>query len=134
AVIYSNAIPVWATMTARETPPGGCPTSALTLLPGESLFSADRHFYLLYQMDGNLVVYESGAGALWASGTTGSSPGRTVMQSDGELIIYDAASRLIFTTNTSGHPGAQLVMQNDGNLVIYAATGVAVWSTQTARP
>src|SRR5262249_20321366 len=75
AVIYSNAIPVWATMTARETPPGGCPTSALTLLPGESLFSADRHFYLLYQMDGNLVVYESGAGALWASGTTGSSPG-----------------------------------------------------------
>ncbi|HMF95002.1 MAG TPA: hypothetical protein VKE96_11940 [Vicinamibacterales bacterium] len=133
AVIYANGVPVWATNTGRGAPTAGCPSSPLTLLPGESLVSADGRFYLQYQMDGNLVVYESGVGPIWASGTAGSSPGRLVMQGDGNLVLYDAASRVVAATNTGGHPGARLVMQDDGNLVIYAANGDAVWSTHTVR-
>ena len=133
AVIYADGVAVWATKTVQSRPPGICPTDTLTLLPGESLVSADGRFLLVYQTDGNLVVYETGAGALWASGTAGSSAGRATMQDDGNLVVYDAASRAVFATNTSSHPGASLVMQNDGNLVIYDANGVAIWATQTAR-
>ena len=133
AVIYADGVPVWATNTARSTLPGMCPPSDITFLPDESLVSADGRFYLLYQTDGNLVLYETGAGPIWASGTAGSTAGRAVMQHDGNLVVYDAASRIVFATNTSSHPGARLVMQNDGNLVIYDSNGTAIWATQTVR-
>jgi hypothetical protein len=133
AVIYADGVPVWATNTAQATPPGICPPKPVTLFPDDSLVSADGHFFLLYQTDGNLVVYESGAGPVWASDSAGSSAGRAVMQGDGNLVVFDAMSRVVFATNTSSHPGARLVMQNDGNLVIYDTNGVAIWATETAR-
>ncbi|MBW8862886.1 MAG: DUF11 domain-containing protein [Acidobacteria bacterium] len=132
-VIYRDGVAVWATNTVQKTSPRGCSSNSLTLLPGEALVSQDGHFALVYQGDGNLVVYEICVRALWASGTAGSSAGQAVMQGDGNLVVYDAASRVVFASRTSSHPGARLVMQNDGNLVISAANGIPIWSTQTSR-
>jgi hypothetical protein len=132
-VIYRDGVAVWATDTVQKTSPRGCSSSSLTLLPGGFLASQDGHFSLVYQADGNLVVYEVGVRALWASGTAGSSAGQAVMQGDGNLVVYDAAWRIVFASRTSSHPGAQLIMQNDGNLVISAANGIPIWSTQTSR-
>lgn len=133
AVMYKDGVIVWATHTAQDTSPRGCVFDTLVLMPGDFLASPNRRFYLLYQPDGNLVLYETGVGAFWASGTAGSSPGRLAMQGDGNLVIYDGSSRAIAATNTAGSPGAQLVVQDDGNVVIYATDGTAVWATHTIR-
>lgn len=47
----------------------------------ESLVSTDGRYLLLYQRDGNLVLYDQGRGGpLWAIDTAGTDPGHALMQ------------------------------------------------------
>ena len=103
------------------------------LRPGDSVRSYNGRFELVYQGDGNLVLYENGA-AQWASGTHGRSAGFVIMQHDGNFVIYDANDVPIWTSQgTFGHDGAWLIVQDDGNVVIYSSDGVPLWATNTAR-
>lgn len=103
-----------------------------SLGPGQSVSSDDGSFTLLYQMDGNLVLY-GGAGALWASNTVDTAPGFVSLQGDGNFVIYNADGAALWATNTFGD-GNWLSVQNDGNVVIYDAGGNALWATNTAQP
>jgi uncharacterized repeat protein (TIGR01451 family) len=133
AVIYDRGSPLWSTDTVATTPSEGCPPDSLVLFPGSALSSPSGRFFLLYQLDGNLVLYDRGIEPLWASGTLGVPTGQVIMQGDGNLVLYDRAGRPAFATNTSGNPGAQLRLQDDGNLVIYTSHGVPIWATMTFR-
>lgn len=98
------------------------------MLPGESLTSANRQFRLLYQLDGNLVLYDDSSHvAVWSSVTSGMAAGRVSMQPDGNLVVYDAAGQFHWATSTSGSTGARMMLQNDGNMVIYDAANAVVW-------
>jgi hypothetical protein len=83
---------------------------------------------LVYQNDGNLVLYRfvSGQGygtAIWASNTNGRSAGNAVLQNDGNFVLYDSNGRAYWSTNTWNCAGSwdykQLDMQVDENLVLY---------------
>lgn len=102
------------------------------LRPGERLVSRDGRSDLLYQHDGNFVLYNAGA-PRWASGTHGTRPGVVCMQGDGNLVIRDADDVAIWASATFT-PHASLTVQDDGNAVIYTAAGVPVWATGTASP
>lgn len=117
------------------------------LNPGDILFSATRAFQLIFQTDGNLVLYAiddatlpvditqgSYSKVIWASNTNGSGAIRCVMQTDGNLVLYTASDAAVWASSTNGRPGAFLRCQDDGNLVIYVG-GTAVWASNTyARP
>jgi len=108
------------------------------LWPGQSLtkdvplYSDDQVFRLVFQDDGNLVVYDNQNRALWASGTNGQAASQCIMQTDGNLVIYGYYNA-IWASGTNGWWGAYLDMQNDGNLVIYYPVSYtdAVWATGT---
>jgi len=88
---------------------------------------------LVFQSDGNLVLYDRDAGALWASGTNGRGGNKAIVQDDGNFVIYDAQNRPLWATGTSGRgAGAYLKVQDDGNLVLYAAGGAPLWASQTS--
>jgi hypothetical protein len=126
------------------------PATGDTMNPGEALApwitSANGLYTLVFQSDGNLVLYENGStNALWASGTNisnggiGPGSGPCIMQEDGDLVIYGTLPQPIgfgqvFSTGTGGHPGSRLVVQNDGNVVIYTPDGTALWATNTVQP
>jgi hypothetical protein len=74
---------------------------------------------LVYQLDGNLVIYVSGGVPTWSSGTEGHSVGSLEMQADGNLVLSDAMGP-VRATRTEGNPGAMVQLQDDGNLVVYA--------------
>jgi pimeloyl-ACP methyl ester carboxylesterase len=103
------------------------------LHPGDSLASSNGLYHLVYQGDGNLVLYDDGGRPLWASHTDGSAPGVAVMQGDGNFVIYNGYSDPIWHTATHGYGGAYLEVGNDGNVVIYDASGSPLWATGTAR-
>lgn len=107
-------------------------TNDAQLLPGEFLLSPTHGYKLLYQFDGNLVLYRGDGVALWSSGTVGQTPGRAVMQADGNFVIFGPANEVQFQTGTFGNPGATLSLQDDGNLVIYSAGGTPLFATGTA--
>jgi hypothetical protein len=102
---------------------------------GQSIVSNNGIYQLIFQTDGNLVLYKRYPGvaqrALWASGTNGLASDSYIRQGDGNLVIYDPGSHAIWSSGTYGHPGSRLVRQDDGNLVIYQPNNVAIWATGT---
>jgi len=120
-------------------PGGGTPSGggAGSMSPDQSLYSGgsiqsgNGRFTLVYQGDGNLVLYRSDGRPLWASQTAGRSAGRTVMQLDGNLVVYDGGGTPIWASGTNGYGGAWLIVQDDGNLVIYSASGAPLWASGT---
>lgn len=100
------------------------------LRPNEWITSADGRFDLVFQDDGNLVLYRWDGVPLWAS-NTGGSAGQTWMQGNGNLVIYNASGVSVWTSGTNGNPGAYLIVQSDGNVVIYSGWGVPLWATNT---
>ena len=139
---YEQLASLWTSMGGRQLP--ARPRIAAQpdrlhagegLLMGSQLTSADGRFRLIFQADGNLVLYGPGHQAMWASGTNGHlNAYDAVMQSDGNLVIYDGGNHAIWASGTDGHGGGWLVVQNDGNLVLHGADGRAVWATNTAVP
>lgn len=111
-----------------------------SLKPGESLTSPDERFTLMYQADGNLVLYQQNVAARWNTETHGTAAGSACMQLDGSLVVYDARGRVTWTSAGSGgkygeqHRGSSLEVQNDGNLVVYAADRSVLWASGTSGP
>lgn len=101
------------------------------LFVGEALVSSNGRFSLFMQSDGNLVLYQNGYGATWASNTVGSGASRLIMQADGNLVIYRADNTPVWASYTQGNGPSTFYVQEDGNLVIYNEAGSATWATYT---
>ncbi len=106
----------------------------VALARGEGLRSCSGRYHLAHQGDGNVVLYDDGAGSrvLWTTATAGRATSQLVMQGDGNLVLYSGA-RALWSSGTVGRAGATLAVQDDGNVVIYAPGNRAVWSTGTNR-
>lgn len=116
-----------ATSTPLPTSPASTLSGGERLYPDQRMYSPNGAYVLIYQNDGNLVLYGP-AGPLWASDTLGQAPGFATMQGDGNVVIYRADGVPIWATDTSGMPGAELRVQDDGFLVLYDAGHGPMWS------
>jgi hypothetical protein len=104
------------------------------LLSGQSLQSPGGRMRLVYQPDGDLVLYDDNRRErLWSSGTAGSRPGRAILQLDGNLVVYDRDGSARWSSGTSGNRNAQLVVQDDGNVAIVSWDGRTVWDRFRGR-
>ena len=92
------------------------------IAPGNS-YTLGQYF-LIFQTDGNLVLYKNGSQAIWSSGTAGSGATDAWMQADGNFVIYNNG-RPVWQSNTAGTPNPFLSLQADGNLVVYGQ--IPVW-------
>lgn len=119
---------------AASGPSSGSPASTLSagerLYPDQRLYSPSGAYVLIYQNDGNLVLYGP-SGPLWASDTIGQAPGFATMQGDGNVVVYRADGVPIWATDTAGMPGAELRVQDDGFLVLYDAGNSPMWTGPT---
>ena len=99
---------------------------------GQQTRSANVQYRLIFQSDGNLVLYSGGRNggtyAGWQSGTCCFGPNRATMQGDGNLVIYSNNNLPICSSRTQNNPGAYLRVQSDGNLVIYNWNNQPIWA------
>ncbi len=111
------------------------PVIKSTLLPNEILSndayisSPNGRFQLIMQSDGNLVLYEVGVRAKWASGTDGRGIQTCIFQGDGNFVLYGFYGGAVWNSGTNGNANSRLILQDDGNLVIYSSSGVPIWNT-----
>lgn len=90
--------------------------------------SSEHNHTLIFQNDGNLVVYDDGdSNPIWSSNTQGEGA-RAVFQRDGNLVVYSVYGNPVYSSNTANQGGVVLKLQRDGNLVIYTSSGRAIWS------
>jgi Cutinase len=97
------------------------------------LMSPDGVFVLIFQSDGNLVLFGHRYQPLWASNTAGQPGNHVVLQPDGNLVMYSAGGQPVWYNGMNGTAGTRVVVQADGNLVEYNAAGQAAWHTNTGR-
>jgi hypothetical protein len=135
AVIYSSAgLPLWSTRT--DGSPEGYNyinhfLSSTLIYPMQELRTADGRHRMLFQADGNLVLYSSGK-AVWASGTDGKPVSFMALQEDGNLVIYDHSLKPLWASGTDGQGRSRLFMQDDGNLVLYNSINQPTWNSGTS--
>jgi hypothetical protein len=95
----------------------------------QSLTSPSGSCTLVYQDDGNLVLYRYDLDhAVWASNTYGTSVGELALQTDGNLVLYNRDGHAVWATGTDGRPAARLSVRDEGTVVLQAVDGSELWS------
>jgi hypothetical protein len=103
--------------------------SGQALYPGQAIVSSGNGYKLLFQSDGNLVMYKgSSPYTAWQSHTYAENAAFAVMQTDGNFVIRNYQGQPLWSTGTGGNPGARLVIQGDSNLVVYTFSSRPLWS------
>jgi hypothetical protein len=110
----------------------------------ETIYSANKKFFLKVQDDGNLVVYQvltnGGEDAIWSTNTQRSyvSDVTLKMQTDGNLVLeldgeakWSTQTQAYFDEKfgTTEYKPIKLELKNSGNLVLISSTGKEVWSS-----
>lgn len=86
---------------------------------------------VVFQKDGNLVIYNQQREAIWSTSTHNKDVARMILQDDGNLVIYDRTGAPVWSSNTPGYSGAILQIAADGNVVILPSADPAarpVWA------
>lgn len=107
-----------------------------------------RGAYLDFQVNGDMVVYDSAHKPLWTSGTGGHADTGLLMQNDSNLVIYTKAKKSLWNwqtnstellpgeTLTAGHSRLsqnrryRLTMGRDGNVTLNRGA-TTLWTTHT---
>lgn len=111
----------------------------VSLYANSAIYSTTGVYKLIFQVDGNLVLYKNGSQVIWAVNVQNCIPTPNVavrarFETDGNLSIYYALQNnptqefSVWSTNTQGHPNSRLIVQNDGNVVIYDSNNSVVWA------
>ncbi len=115
-------------------------SNGAVLYKGQSIWSYDGRYKLIYQSDGNFVEYGPNGNVLWANNKAGVASDRIVMQSDGNLVQYNGGTA-IWSTNTYNNGNTTvLTVYNDGNIIvknanyILWASNIGDGSTNLANP
>lgn len=121
--VPSNALSNDPSLLGAQRTCGNVP--ATVVKPGAQLnseawvLSPNRQFKLIFQKDGNLVLYKAAGDFVWNTGKL--APGGSVkMQPDGNLVTYDIQSKAIWSTGTHGKPNSFLAVQDDGKVIVYS--------------
>ncbi len=94
------------------------------------LQSPNGNYKLIYQGDGNLVLYNKANAPIWATMTNGKVSTKLSFQVDGNIVMFNG-SAVVWAPNCHDKGGAKLVLQDDGNLVVYTNNNAPIWATMT---
>jgi len=92
-------------------------------------WTTTTNYRLVFQPDGNLVLYDNSWRALWATGTERRADTLSV-QDDGNVVLY-SGNQAIWNTRTQGNGRTSLILQCDGNLVVYDSNRRPLWASNT---
>lgn len=138
----ASAKETWTPMIEEETESpellrleDGVATSTLTkgqdLKVGQGLISPDKRFKLVFQADGNFVLYYKGR-PIWTARTLGLEGQIVRFQADGNLVMYKADGKTsVWNSQTNGKEAVAVRLGNDGVLGIYDNANVPVWTSGT---
>lgn len=132
-IVIIDATPIWK---SKDSIPVAPDISATMISPGTMIYPNQSYSIgtstLIFQGDGNLVLYGANGLVHWASYTQGKGGALASMQEDGNFVIYDNAGTPLWHTHTNGNPGAYARVQDNGSFsIVYPKI---VWARFGFRP
>jgi hypothetical protein len=132
-IVIIDAIPVWASKKSIPVTPD---LPAVMIPPGTMIYPGDSftvgNSNLVFQGDGNLVLYGENGVVLWASYTHEKGGAFAAMQADGNFVVYNQAGVAVWHTQTDGYPGSYARIQENGSFSI--VTQKVVWARFGFKP
>ena len=108
-------------------------TAGQTLTEREKYFSESGNHYLVFQTDGNLVVYTADDQFVWGLNlvTDNFQQARSVqMGSDGNLVVRGADNQFVWSAlDANPDSSASLVLTSEGVLQLVSGGGDVMWSS-----
>ena len=84
------------------------------LQSGSALISPSGEYNLIYQEDGNLVLYGKNKKVIWASNSDNTGkPGKAIMQDDGNFVVYNEEGKAVWASDTDKNGPNCIVQLND---------------------
>ncbi len=106
--------------------------SGAVLNPGNSIASPNGWYILIYQTDGNIVVYQGAtvvwAGNCWHTCNNWGFAGAATMTASGNFVVTNSYNDAVWMSETASS-GAFLALRDDGEIVVYATNGDWLWSS-----
>lgn len=100
------------------------------LIKGKKYYSESKKHYIVYQADGNLVVYNASDKFVWGSYQASGKMGKSAkFRRNGNLVVLDGADNLIWETGTKSH-NASLDISDTGKLLIKSQGGKIIWESK----
>ncbi len=96
-------------------------TSGTTIKKGQRVYSPNNSYYLSYQTDNNIILYNSSNSSIWSSDTSGKISTNLTFK-DGNLILYNG-STIVWQTGKLSYADAYLEINNDGRMYIKTSDG-----------
>ena len=96
----------------------------------QKYFSSSGKYYLIFQNDGNVVIYNAEGNFIWGSYNNKQAPlfgKKAMMQPDGSFVIYSGDNRFMWAIQTDV-AGASVSINNKGEFVIIDPHGEEVWN------
>jgi hypothetical protein len=122
-------------MPASSFPTKSILTVNQTLTQDQSRSSPNSKYRLIFQMDGNLVLYAQSNFPSWAANTHAiGAGGRAELLANGDLVVFDSKGVVAWaSSHTAGWraasgPGSFLLVTDDNKLVVYAPDDSVLWS------
>lgn len=109
--------PLWQSDAGRAVVPDA--RGIVSFAPGTRL-DQGREYHagdkrIVFQGDGNLVVYDANSAPVWNSGTQNQGGDEAVMQPDGNFVIYNSKEgRPLWNSQTAGNPNAYAMLTDNG--------------------
>lgn len=91
------------------------------------LVSENKKYNLVFQHDGNLILYKYGSIPLWATNTMNRGVG-VRFEKRGFLVVHNG-SQSLWVSGSHDKGGQTLNLDNNGNLTIKTADGRVIWGT-----
>ena len=94
------------------------------LVPGRFYKSPSQNYVLVFQGDGNLVIYHYNKSTgkayspIWSSQTENRGGTKCVLQGDGNLVIYRKDGKAIWNTRTNGKNRAYMTISDAGEIKV----------------
>lgn len=106
--------------------------AAGSLERGKKYYSPNGMYYVIFQNDGNLVVYDNAYNkATWSTGTHNKGATRCIFQPhDGNFVVY-GEGKALWDSSSYGYGATELRLSNTGELFVYNKdSGEYIWSNQ----
>lgn len=104
-----------------------------TWKPGETVLQSTNGVYsMIFQTDGNLVLYRNGNEVKWTSNTANKEATGLRFQKDGNLVVFNEKD-VLWAANCHGRNGEALSLENSGEVVVHAPGSKVIWSTVGER-
>lgn len=100
------------------------------LLAGDSLYSKNGEYKLIYDSRGYLSLYSlKDEKLLWQvpEKSRVNGAGRAYMQPDGNFVVSDLHGAPLWSSKTAGHLESRLILEDSGRVAIYNRAGILLW-------